>query len=315
MGSDNGRPGTADYNPALEFCLRTQAEGGSVRSPATFRGDPAAQGRRECVILIHGFNNSDGASAEAFMFFRNAQTGYYVPGAHDAFNALFADTFWPGDAKWGWLDAVDFLVYPHAVHAAVRTADELATLLSRMPNLQRVSFVTHSLGARVAFETIALLRQRTSVHVDRIVLMAAAIPSEMLEAGGQFSGLMADLSREGSQILVLYSHHDNVLFYTFPPGQAAAGRSERSDRALGWVGPTVAMPGFSRTLYGAQMSGGHGDYWGDPKSAGARDATRAAGQFLQLGSAVRDVGTVRNISSPSGEQSLRALGVIRKVGE
>ena len=58
-----------------------------------------------------------------------------------------------------------------------------------MPSLERVDFIGHSLGCRVALETLLLLRTRSLPIVGRVVLMAAAVPSEMLESAGKFYGL------------------------------------------------------------------------------------------------------------------------------
>jgi len=159
-----------------------------------------------------------------------------------------------------------------------------------MPNLERVDFIGHSLGCRVTLETLLLLRTRTLPIVDRVVLMAAAIPSEMLEPDGKFYGLLMDLAAEGTSIRVLHSKQDPVLQYAFPPGQSLAGGKEASSRALGrFARPRNA--GLSIDAYRAR------DYWccarrllGAHQNATFTRRDGGRGRFLSLGDIGRDVG-------------------------
>ena len=224
MGKNRKRP--CAYRPGLEFYLRHDPEGGRLQSPGQFRGSLDALARRNCLVLVHGFNNSDSGAADAYLAFRNREHTLYSNVDPAAFESFFGDTFWPGDAKWGFWDKLDFLIYPIAVRTAVQAAAALDTMLAQMPNLERVDFVGHSLGCRVVMETILLLRARGRPKVGRVVLMAAAVPSEMLERGGKFFDLMMQLWAEGIEIRVHHSLDDNVLHFAFPPGQSLAGRKE-----------------------------------------------------------------------------------------
>ena len=307
MGKNAKRP--CGYSPWLEFYLRRDKEGGKLLDPGQFHGMvPAALARRTCLVLVHGFNNSDSGAATAYFAFRKSERSLFSTVDPDAFEALFGDTFWPGDAQWGFFDKLDFLIYPTAVHTAVDAAKDLEAMLLQLPNLERVDFIGHSLGCRVVLETLNLLRQRALPRIGRVVLMAAAVPSEMLERGGRFFDLLMQLWSEGVEVRVLHSLDDKVLHWAFPPGQSLAGRSEASERALGRYGPSVMMPGWNNTLKGVTIVGAdHSDYWGDGAATPSKLATTEAGAFLRFGDLKREVGVARDLSTPSSLPSSRPL--------
>lgn len=309
MGRDLGRPG--DYAPLLELYLRRKREGGGVAA-GELRGAADAIGRHRGLVLVHGFNNTDGEAAHAYHGFRAKQMEYggALP---EELNRYFSDVFWPGDADLPWfLDYADFLVYPVAVGRARESARALATLLTRMPNLERVDFVAHSLGCRVVLETLLRLEHAALPRVERVCLMAGAVPSEMLEPGGRFHQLLARMQARDTRVYVLHSRNDKVLHLAFPAGQALAGREEASTRALGRYGPTAAMPGQGSTLTDDQVRGaGHSNYWGHVPARASDEATSKAGHFLQLDVVWRSVGTPREIAPPMDPWLDRALGVYR----
>lgn len=303
MGKEGTRPPA--YSPSLELYLRTAAEGGSLRVPAVLRGKPDAVNRESCVVLVHGFNNTDSEAATAYFAFRTRETGISDP--MPPLDARFGDAFWPGDAHWwGWLDRADALVYPLSVSTARRAATEIARLLWQMPRLREVNFVAHSLGCRIVLETLLLLGQRVLPRVRRVCLMAAAVPSEMLEPGGRFFDLLRRMQGARTQLYVLHSMQDSVLHLAFPLGQRLAGAGEASSRALGRFGPSAMMPGYGDTVLGAEVQGaGHSHYWGHLDTSASRKANELVGIFLELGARARSVGTLRE--SPSA----RRLGTTR----
>jgi len=298
MGKNTKRP--CGYSPWLELYLRRDKEGGKLLDPGVYHGLlPDALARRTCLVLVHGFNNSDSGAATAYFAFRKRERALFNTVDPDAFEAQFGDTFWPGDAQWGFFDKLDFLIYPTAVHTAVDAAKDLDALLAKLPNLERVDFIAHSLGARVVLETLLLVRKRALPRVGRVVLMAPAVPSEMLEPGGKFFDLLMQLWAEGIEVRVLHSLDDKVLHWAFPPGQSLAGKAEASERALGRYGPSVMMPGWSKTLKGITITGAdHGDYWGDGAAGPSLQSTTEAGNFLRLGDVRREVSPARALSTP-----------------
>lgn len=292
--------------------MRRDREGGKLLRPGEFRGSLDARARRSCLVLVHGYNNSDSGAADAYFAFRNRERALFSAVDPAAFESLFGDTFWPGDADWSFFDRLDFLIYPTAVHTAVKAAAGLDEMLAKMPNLQRVDFVGHSLGARVVLETMLLLRKRTLPAIGRVVLMAPAVPSEMLERGGRFFNLLMEIWAEGIEVRVLHSLDDKVLQWAFPPGQSLAGNSEASQRALGRYGPGVMMPGWRKTLKGVKVSGAdHSDYWGDGKPAPSLQSTTEVGTFLRLGDMRREVSSARQVSTPAALPAPRPLGEAR----
>src|SRR5437868_12946510 len=77
MGRNKSRP--SDYHPLLQFYLRKKTEGGSVLIPGDIRGAADEIARRECLVLVHGFNNTDSEAAEAYFGFRNRQQEIFSP--------------------------------------------------------------------------------------------------------------------------------------------------------------------------------------------------------------------------------------------
>ena len=313
MGRNAKRP--AEYTPLLEFYLRSKSEGGKLLHPGDLKGALDAKARKECLVLVHGFNNTDSEAAAAYFGFRQREKEIFGSPDLKRFDQRFGDTYWPGDADWwSFFDKVDFLIYPAAVHTAVKAAQELADLLWQMPNLERVDFIGHSLGCRVVLETLPLLRSRTLPMIGRVLLMAAAVPSEMLEYGGKFHGLLMELAAEGTTIRVLHSKQDTVLHYAFPPGQSLAGGKEASSRALGRFGPSPLMPGYRGSLTEHEIAGaGHGDYWGHSKTPPSRVSTEDAGTFLTLGTLGRELSTPREVGVPASLPTRRELGVPREL--
>jgi pimeloyl-ACP methyl ester carboxylesterase len=295
MGKLKPRP--AGYAPLLELSFRQKREGGAVLDPGKLLGSPEALARRQCTVLVHGFNNNDGEAAIAYDGFRQRLTESFGVDVADL-DRRIGDAFWVGDADWGFFDFLDFGVYSNAVGHARRTAAELRQLLLSMPNLVELDLIGHSLGCRLILETLALFRQNgDGPRIRRVCLMAAAVPMEMIEPGGIYHDLLRDLSAGGTRVLVLHSRQDTVLHYAFFAGQAMAGPDERSSRPLGREGPNPLIPGYHATLEQMQMAGAaHGDYWGHSGKEIARQSARQAGRFLELGTGPREIGGARSVA-------------------
>jgi pimeloyl-ACP methyl ester carboxylesterase len=282
----------ADYKPSLELNVRKDREGGGVRSPGlTLPSGGPVPTRREILILVHGFNNHEEEAAEAYVGFRVGQyttTGKVPPGSLDR---LLADCFWPGDADWGWFDFAQPLVYGKAVHKAKDSAKALANLITALPNLEKVSFLGHSLGCRVVLETVGLLLAAGRPSIGRICLMAPAVPVEMVAAGGRFAKLLRTLQGLRVKVRILHSTDDGVLAGAFVPGQATAGPSEASLRALGRKGPPPSMPGLGDNVSHQQIFGaGHSNYWGHQLNEAALHSLKDSGGFFEFAGPSRSIG-------------------------
>lgn len=287
------------YDPWLVLSVRERPEGGNLTLMVAPDPPLPPSAARELVVLVHGFNNHMGEAADAYLAFRDRQyskAGLVPP----ALEPTLGDFFWPGDADWsGVLDKADFMVYPTAVNTAPHAGQRLANYLLELPNLTLLNFVGHSLGCRVVLECIDALARANAPVIRRVVLMAAAVPSFMVQAGG----VLARAVETAESVVVLHSTDDPVLHYAFPPGQTIAGMGEGFlPAALGRFGPPAGMVG--RVEEHRVAGAGHSDYWGaqgDGASAAAESARAAAAGFiadaLQLATLARSVAGARRPSA------------------
>lgn len=278
-------PPPTGYRPGLVLDLRERREGGPLRPAVVERRHRvhAPTARREAVILIHGFNNHYGEAATAYHGFRRRQREDATPPlAPEALERHLADLFWPGDADWGFFDRLDFLVYPVAVGTAREAAPLLAAHLRASPTLRCVHFAAHSLGCRVALETIDDLRRGGGPAVGRVCLMAAAVPLFMVRPGGRLAAAM----EYAKAVRILHSEADAVLRLAFPPGQTLAGGGEGFfPAALGLRRPPPGLPGrIERFAIGHAK---HGDYWGHSTRPPAATAARHIAGFFRFGTRER----------------------------
>jgi pimeloyl-ACP methyl ester carboxylesterase len=171
-----------------------------VLSPPWFK-----LGSGDFVIFIHGFNVSQAAAREAYARFR-----WWL----DQFQARahILELHWPGDRKWG---PVSALCYPGKIEIAEKCGGLLADWMAKQQDA-RFTIVAHSLGCRVAVEAVAKLRR--SGHLARVLslcLMAAAVPVRYVS-----NRLFGPLPGEKDpRWRILYSRGDQVLRWTFAPGQ------------------------------------------------------------------------------------------------
>jgi pimeloyl-ACP methyl ester carboxylesterase len=236
--------------------LRAEGAGGSPAREVTVRRDANATPLdvlleevrgRDVLLATHGFNvdrKSGIASLSAWS--ELLQLGD---------NARFLGVLWPGDSRW--LPVVD---YPFEGDEARDCGRLLAPFLDRYLNVSTsISFVSHSLGARMVLETISQLRTR----VRRLTLMAGAIEDDTLV------NEYADVPPKVDEISVLASHEDYVLRLAFPIGNTLGGIVYRGHPywrgALGLDGPDGPFP--ENLTPGWQIPSnwdyGHADYFGD----------------------------------------------------
>jgi len=212
-----------------------------------------ALGSGEFVIFIHGFKVSQAAAREAYARFRWWLDQFEV-------RAHVLELHWPGDRKWGPLAA---FCYPGKVDTAEQCGALLAAWIADKPQA-RFTIVAHSLGCRLAVETIAALRRSGQLaRVSALCLMAAAVPVAHIARR-----LLGPLPGENApRWRILYSRGDEVLRWTFRPGQTAA-RDSLWAPAVGLYGQPMehwTAAGDAWELF--QEWGdyvlfyGHGSYW------------------------------------------------------
>jgi pimeloyl-ACP methyl ester carboxylesterase len=146
--------------------------------------------------------------------------------------SVFVGLLWPGDSIW--LHGLDYPQEP-------KIADDAGQLIAPFldANLQgaaSVSFVSHSLGARVVLAAVSKL----SLPVRRVMLMAGAIDDDCFNT--EFQALAAKVEK----ISVLASKKDRVLSVAFPLGDLAGGIIAAGHpwwhSALGRTGPSAPAP-------------------------------------------------------------------------
>ena len=122
--------------------------------------------------------------------------------------ALF---YWPGDALFNRFASAPS--YPVLIGQAEKSGDKLADYIRLHSNRTRplrINFVGHSLGCRVVLQALSKLDGLTGVRIDRVLLMAAAVPE------GDCLPMIA-MRPFPSQVAVEY---EEVLFSTKDPNTA-----------------------------------------------------------------------------------------------
>lgn len=176
---------------------------------------------RDVLIATHGFNNNREDGIHALAEWRKLLD---LPDS-----AAYLGLLWPGDSES--LFALSYPAEPaHAMDAGAKLA---AFVDANLQNAASLSFVSHSLGARVILEAMAQIQ--TPVPVRRAILMAGAVDDRCLT--GEFSAIQ----QKAEQINVLASKEDDVLRWAFPIGDFVAEIVDHDhpwwESALGRFGP------------------------------------------------------------------------------
>lgn len=194
----------------------------------------AIQGR-DVLLGTHGFhvNRADGIE----------NLSHWTEWLDLGPNGLFVGVLWAGDSRW-----VPFVDYPIEGDEAIKSGQLLAKyLLARFSIAATLSFVSHSLGARVVLETIRGLS--ASSKLRSATLMAAAIDDTCLNEEYQ------DAVQSIERVSVLASHCDEVLKWAFPGGNLLSGIVTRGEPywhgALGRYGPNP--PDRPSELFGSPI--------------------------------------------------------------
>ena len=265
---------------ALFLSVRSHDVGGPVVDPMVLQGDVGAPGKKlvdwpavEAMVAgknvlfgVHGFN----VSREHGMRSLGQLESYLSLTASD----LFFGVLWPGDF---WLPVVN---YPFEGADAIDSGRRIAAACRRsFAKAQSLSFVSHSLGARVVLEAVT--------HLDRparvVCLTAAAINRDCL------ANEYANAAANAHAIAILASRKDLVLKLAFPVGDPIADVLHEDhalfEPALGREGPPPPAPPPVVPPWQIPDSEGfdHGDYLPpsdhvqDPATASRQRWWRAAG--------------------------------------
>ncbi|MCC7196342.1 MAG: alpha/beta hydrolase [Gemmatimonadaceae bacterium] len=246
-----------------------------ISDPSATRDALSVQ--QHITFLIHGFNvnrASGRAALHAFAAELSRTPPLLPPGA-----ALVAVT-WPGDSWAGPLG------YPLEGNDADDTAAALADFIETwIPPGARFDFITHSMGARVAFETLKRL-PRGAYVIGEVCAMAPAVDDVSVSEPPAYRAQVKDASR----VAVLASRADTVLRLAYPIGDLAQAFlffwKDVSGLALGYHGPRPGRfapvpPNVVSVQIPTADGVGHSDYLftGAPNNKQSR-AVRFAGDAL-----------------------------------
>jgi hypothetical protein len=216
--------------------LRAQSAGGGVSSQVFVYQDAFLWlakdlqdyvRNRDVVFATHGFNVDRAGGRRALSCWEKWLS---LPAT-----TAYIGVLWPGDSAW--IPAVD---YPIEGNEAIASGNLLAAFIASnlLDVAASVSFVSHSLGARVVLQTI---RRLPATRVRNLMLMAGAIDDTCLI--DEYSDAAAVIDK----ISVLSSNHDEVLALAFPIGNPLQGVVTRGSpywhAALGRAGPPTTLDG------------------------------------------------------------------------
>jgi hypothetical protein len=213
--------------------------------PVSLRDFAARIRGLDLVLATHGFNVSRDEGVQALSRWSDL---FQVPPS-----TLFIGVLWPGDSRF--LPVID---YPFEGDEAIASGRMLGDFLHRQASAAAtISFVSHSLGARVVLEALGTLGRRGR----RLILMAGAIESDCLTEEYRSAANNAE------EIYTLASRMDRVLEFAFPLGNPSGELLMHGHpyfrTALGRDGPAEPIPLEQRG--GAWQipepwNFGHGDY-------------------------------------------------------
>ncbi len=258
----------------MKFVLdfRTSDRGGAVvpgrLSSPTANGHAALDQLRAAgriAFLVHGFNVTRPHGLE--------RLGRFADQLAHCLDWALVSVVWPGDA---WIPGINYVVEGRD---ADDTAAEFAKFLrDGLPARPTLSFATHSLGARVALET--LRRLGDEFEVGQLCLMASAVDDDCL------SDIYSDVTSRARRVAVLSSVEDNVLRSAYPLGDLFQAflfpTTDKPGVALGYQGPRP-VAGLAHLAIPQVRAAGHGDYlpaFGAPLNAEQASAAGFADDVL-----------------------------------
>lgn len=215
----------------LDF--RMKAKGGGVspgflkilpKGPSGIPAENKLRGEEAVTFLIHGFNWNREEGARLM--------GNLADHLKGIKNQALVIVLWPGDH---WAGAIN---YPFEGQDADETAQNMAFYIwDHISKGVPLSFVTHSLGARVSMEAIKRLRQSADYPIKEVCLMAPAIDDFSLA----HEEVYIENAQRSKRTAVLSSKKDRVLQLAYPAGDLFQAfmyfGKEKVGLALGYHGP------------------------------------------------------------------------------
>jgi hypothetical protein len=234
--------------PYGSVCAPYVLEGDGTASPpgmtsVSWNAIPILAKGKNVLLAAHGFNVSyeDGLRSLSHL-----ETALEMrPGE------LFLGVLWPGD----WV--IPAVNYPFEDKVASHGGVLLGDFCNRwLASSQSISFLSHSLGARVILEAIKASKR----PVRRACITAGAVNSGCLREEYRLA------AGNCGQIRTLSSRQDLVLEFAYPPGDLLADALDPDhppfEAALGRGGPSGA---FGATILPSEISDvipyDHGDYF------------------------------------------------------
>jgi pimeloyl-ACP methyl ester carboxylesterase len=231
-----------------ELSVRSDVFGMTISDRVHVRGSALDHLSPRLVLLIHGFQNSEEKARRSYESFRRALRAAMWISDENSIGS-FWEFHWPGDHPSGMISLATYSVrVPEAREAGRLLAEHLDT----MNENQEVILVAHSLGCRVALETVRFVRDNraySGAHIRSVCLMAAAVPDLLCVGEGRpFARVLPDCNEH-----VLFSTHDRILFLAFSIGQHLYGEK---GTAVGLRGTPIGR--WPRTM---PTGLGHSGYW------------------------------------------------------
>jgi hypothetical protein len=209
------------------------------------------------VFITHGYNVN---RSEGRVGLKNFASYLSLP-EDEAVVAVL----WPGDKENKIWSAASF---PWQGNTANDTAKRLVTFITERKIVAlntRLSFITHSLGARVGMETIKRILSKKGYEFEQVCLMAPALVDYSLANKKEYR----EATESCDRVAVLASRMDFVLAGAFPIGNLfevfPMMRKKTAGLALGWHGPRSywGEPNSDNIIHeqiDATNNVGHGDY-------------------------------------------------------
>lgn len=214
----------------------------------------------QVTVLLHGFNVNR-SCGEAVLL----RLARQIPAVGE--NGVLA-VLWPGDH---WIGP---LSYPFEGRDADDSAAALASYIMKgVQSGTQLQFVTHSLGARVALETVKRLPRRR-YRIGHVCVLAAAVDDFSLAIPDGYQ----DVVRRSHRVAVLASRRDMVLKWAYPAGDLLQRFlflwNEDFGCALGYHGPRPGnIQPVPTEVHHEQIpdnrQAGHGDYFARSRQANA----------------------------------------------